>query len=402
MEAAAEGRQPEPEPEAVPEPEPELEPEPQPEPEPEPEPVLLSSGDGAGSSDDGAAAEERGGDSSGDGDDEADDEAGGGGAEDSWSDDEGEWQEDWVSDDEGDAATPSRRERHWNAPAALRCPLTRSLFSDPVAIADGHTYERKALTEWFDRGHRSSPVTRKRLPEQGREMHPNFLAKQAVESYQLKVSGGGGTVERPTAPSRDEVLDCVDRFEDEREIDTGEIRRRNRRTRRAAAWDEQVNHSENWMATVDPASGRTYYYNRLTRVTQWERPQSPSAPSDRSGPGLARPLKATHPGMAAFPGMKPAVPRPKTAGKGRLYGLCVWLSAVVVLCACGAAASLAVWLLGLWPDTTPRPELFASSAAAMVVQWSIFLVDGRRRLGGGWIGSSILLAIAVINLVLFL
>ena len=94
--------------------------------------------------------------------------------------------------------------------------------------------------------------------------------------------------------------------------------------------------------------------------------------------------------------------RPKAAGKGRLYGLCVWLSAVVVLCACGAAASLAVWLLGLWPDTTPRPELFASSAAAMVVQWSIFLVDGRRRLGGGWIGSSILLAIAVINLVLFL
>ena len=38
----------------------------------------------------------------------------------------------------------------------------------------------------------------------------------------------------------------------------------------------------------------------------------------------------------------------------------------------------------------------------MVVQWSIFLVDGRRRLGGGWIGSSILLAITVINLVLFL
>ena len=37
----------------------------------------------------------------------------------------------------------------------------------------------------------------------------------------------------------------------------------------------------------------------------------------------------------------------------------------------------------------------------MVVQWSIFLVDGRRRLGGGWIGSSILLAITVINLVLF-
>ena len=58
-------------------------------------------------------------------------------------------------------------------------------------------------------------------------------------------------------------------FEDEREIDTGEIRRRNRRTRRAAAWDEQVNHSENWMATVDPASGRTYYYNAETRQTSW-------------------------------------------------------------------------------------------------------------------------------------
>lgn len=32
--------------------------------------------------------------------------------------------------------------------------------------------------------------------------------------------------------------------------------------------DEQINHVENWIDTLDPSTGNTYYYNRLTRVTQ--------------------------------------------------------------------------------------------------------------------------------------
>ena len=217
-------------------------------------------------------------------------------------------------------------------PASLCCPVTLMLLSDPVTIADGHTYERRALTEWFDRGHRSSPVTRKRLAS--REMHTNFLARQAVESYQQKISGNDSPA-KPTPPSRTEVLDCVDRCEDERTVDTGEIRRRNRRTRRAAAWDEQINHIENWIATVDPASGQTYYYNRLTRVTQWEDPSADtgkvgSATSGEVVSTTARPVTATHPGMAAFPGMKP-VETGAPAGKGPAYGLCVWLSAVILV-----------------------------------------------------------------------
>jgi hypothetical protein len=347
-----------------PEPEPELQPEPEPEPEPiptapedDPQQQQQQQPEWSDDADDWEAED-------GDGDD------GGASADGEYSADDagpvdgtsrGEWEDDWSSDSGGELAEGAGDEEGYAAddaggggaaageqgrwarpaprdgpepPASLCCPFTLALLSDPVTVADGHTYERRALTEWFDRGHRSSPVTRKRLAS--REMHTNFLAKQAVESYQQKM-GGGETPTKPAPPSRSEVLLSVDRFEDERSVDTGEIRRRNRRTRRAAAWDEQINHIENWIATVDPASGQTYYYNRLTRVTQWEEPMSSTADGGGGKAGeeqlaaaAARPVEATHPGMAAFPGMKPADTKAGRS-KGGAYGLCVWLSAVILV-----------------------------------------------------------------------
>ncbi len=336
-----------------------MEPELEPEPEPEPEADDGSSEDGYGDEDAGVAA-----DVEYEDDDEADvdyDDYGdyddgaaaagqehGHAIEDTWSSDSGAERSDFDGDAvagdygaEGAAEIASERwSRHTadgpEPPASLCCPITLALFSDPVTTADGHTYERRALTEWFDRGHRSSPVTRKHLAS--RDMHTNFLARQAVDTYQQKVTGTDSPA-KPRPPSRGEVLACVDRVEDERSIDTDEIRRRNRRTRRAAAWDEQINHIENWIATVDPASGQTYYYNRLTRVTQWEDPaldHTGKVGSAVSGEGVstaARPVAATHPGMAAFPGMKPAENERHgaAAGKGRAYGVCVWLSAVILV-----------------------------------------------------------------------
>ena len=34
-------------------------------------------------------------------------------------------------------------------PDALTCPILGTLMSDPVIAADGHSYERRAIEEWF-------------------------------------------------------------------------------------------------------------------------------------------------------------------------------------------------------------------------------------------------------------
>jgi len=60
---------------------------------------------------------------------------------------------------------------------ALCCPITQALFVDPVCAADGHTYERAAITTWLA-SHDTSPATNRRLAS--RELKPNYAAKGAV------------------------------------------------------------------------------------------------------------------------------------------------------------------------------------------------------------------------------
>ena len=44
-------------------------------------------------------------------------------------------------------------------PMELKCPITQEVMKDPVVAMDGHSYERKAIEEWFERGVISSPLT---------------------------------------------------------------------------------------------------------------------------------------------------------------------------------------------------------------------------------------------------
>ena len=62
----------------------------------------------------------------------------------------------------------------------LICPITLELFSDPVRAEDGHTYERKAITEWINR-HGTSPITRKSLSID--RLTPNRAIKDTLEAY---------------------------------------------------------------------------------------------------------------------------------------------------------------------------------------------------------------------------
>lgn len=60
---------------------------------------------------------------------------------------------------------------------ALACPITQSLLVDPVICADGHTYERAAITRWLTTSP-TSPVTNARLANT--VLIPNHVLRAAL------------------------------------------------------------------------------------------------------------------------------------------------------------------------------------------------------------------------------
>ncbi|GMP91982.1 hypothetical protein CsSME_00042416 [Camellia sinensis var. sinensis] len=67
-------------------------------------------------------------------------------------------------------------------PRDFICPLTGLLFEDPVTLETGQTFERAAITEWFNQGYRTCPVTEKTLEIQS-VPHTNFILKRVIDSW---------------------------------------------------------------------------------------------------------------------------------------------------------------------------------------------------------------------------
>jgi len=59
-------------------------------------------------------------------------------------------------------------------PDEFYCPITHEVMRDPVIAADGFTYERNAITEWFASGKDSSPLTNQQL------VHINLIGNQTL------------------------------------------------------------------------------------------------------------------------------------------------------------------------------------------------------------------------------
>jgi len=68
-------------------------------------------------------------------------------------------------------------------PRDLMCPVTAEIFVDPVVIADGHTYERIAILQWFKKKY-TSPVTN--LPVDPSIVVPNTSFREQVLALQEK------------------------------------------------------------------------------------------------------------------------------------------------------------------------------------------------------------------------
>ncbi len=72
-------------------------------------------------------------------------------------------------------------------PADYMCPIAQELMEDPVVASDGNTYERAAITAWFQL-HLTSPITN--LPLETKMLFPNLALRSAILDYVEKRSGG--------------------------------------------------------------------------------------------------------------------------------------------------------------------------------------------------------------------
>lgn len=72
-----------------------------------------------------------------------------------------------------------------NTIEAFICPITMEKFKEPVIATDGHTYEKKAILQWFLH-HDTSPKTGKHLDS--KMLRNNWALKAAMEEADLKLN----------------------------------------------------------------------------------------------------------------------------------------------------------------------------------------------------------------------
>ncbi|XP_047174561.1 U-box domain-containing protein 33-like isoform X1 [Vigna umbellata] len=69
-------------------------------------------------------------------------------------------------------------------PSFFLCPISQEIMNDPQVAADGFTYERKAISEWLDNGHETSPMTNLKLSYL--HLTPNHALRLAIQGWLCK------------------------------------------------------------------------------------------------------------------------------------------------------------------------------------------------------------------------
>jgi hypothetical protein len=89
------------------------------------------------------------------------------------------------------------KEQQREIPDAYLCPITMDPMEDPCIAADGHSYELRAIKDWFARGNNTSPKTGGRLPHT--HLTPNHNLKSAIRDFLEEVR----SFDAATAGARD-------------------------------------------------------------------------------------------------------------------------------------------------------------------------------------------------------
>ncbi|KAD6455150.1 hypothetical protein E3N88_09856 [Mikania micrantha] len=81
----------------------------------------------------------------------------------------------------GDDDTRINEGKH-TPPKDFVCPITTHIFSDPVTLETGQTYERKAIQQWLERGNSTCPITRQKL-HSTQLPKTNYILKHLITSW---------------------------------------------------------------------------------------------------------------------------------------------------------------------------------------------------------------------------
>ena len=96
------------------------------------------------------------------------------------------------SSDEGSPQPPAlphggrrpEEKQEEDLPSEFLCPISHSLMTDPVVLADGFTYERSSIERWFKLGKKTSPMTGAALKSS--TLVANIALRKLIEEYHAK------------------------------------------------------------------------------------------------------------------------------------------------------------------------------------------------------------------------
>lgn len=66
-------------------------------------------------------------------------------------------------------------------PHLFRCPISLDLFTDPVTLSTGQTYDRSSIEKWLATGNLTCPVTMQKLHDPS--MVPNHTLRQLIDQW---------------------------------------------------------------------------------------------------------------------------------------------------------------------------------------------------------------------------
>ncbi|KAL0917756.1 hypothetical protein M5K25_012842 [Dendrobium thyrsiflorum] len=75
-------------------------------------------------------------------------------------------------------------ENKMSIPLLFRCPISLDLFTDPVTLSTGQTYDRPSIEKWLAGGNSTCPVTMQRLPDFS--VVPNHTLRQYIDRWLLR------------------------------------------------------------------------------------------------------------------------------------------------------------------------------------------------------------------------
>ena len=67
-----------------------------------------------------------------------------------------------------------------DCPKFMECPISQERMEDPVVAGDHHSYDRKFIQQWFDKGNRTSPLTRAVISQ---HLAPNQNLKTLIQEW---------------------------------------------------------------------------------------------------------------------------------------------------------------------------------------------------------------------------